>query len=491
MKNAPSTSRLSASPVAQKNVSTLKRKSNTVNGMMNVKRLKQMEHEMPELMFCVHCVRDSKNVLISNGGTVDDIYNHWITDHKTDEKPFLFYVALKVKCFHCIKTGTIIDVMNHHHEQHASKVFAITEFSDVKSCGICHTSCDENLIDHFKRKHQEIPSRVLNPIYFQDQTIDKCLAIQTKSKVNEFYRIPKQQLIKVSNEMDLICLICGYCDEWFDCDKLFHHFIDVHQPLKTKCSQCHCDFENFAELAFHQKIEYNLNSFDYNRSKHAKIMHDKFRHTKLVFDNGLVLEYYNVFERKSIGCIQFQNCIDQLLNEMIERNRLLMELYGQRTLSNNLYINYQEKQPEMQDENVLREIFRKISKQLKLDGEVIDVDSIYKAGDSNAFVVKLRDRNVKEKIIEAAEHIDIWSFEIFEKRKGIKPWNIHVGPYMTPFYTEMWYAALNYKNQLHSFKVTDDGLMVKRNRDSNEQRILSKNELVQFIKKKNDFGREK
>ena len=55
---------------------------------------------------------------------------------------------------------------------------------------------------------------------------------------------------------------------------------------------------------------------------------------------------------------------------------------------------------------------------------------------------------------------------------------------MTPFYSKMWFAAEKFFNQgrLHSFKLTEKGLVVKRKQTSEEMTFLSEHDLTRFVK---------
>lgn len=160
----------------------------------------------------------------------------------------------------------------------------------------------------------------------------------------------------------------------------------------------------------------------------------------------------------------YQNQTDQLKQQLDCREDLYL------SLPNRLI-----RTPEDQ-----REMFRKICRRLNENVPDDQIERMYHEG--NALIVRLRDTKIKERIIERAETTRIWldklvSGEIF--------WRVNVQNYMTPYYTDLFRVAQEYKkdNSLHSFKLTDKGLAIKRKENSTEKIVLSIEELKEHIEK--------
>lgn len=156
------------------------------------------------------------------------------------------------------------------------------------------------------------------------------------------------------------------------------------------------------------------------------------------------------------------------------------ELKGQKTLLNSLHITgipIESLKTEDAQIMVLQKLCKKATASYNKD-----VDQFYVK--NNALIVKFHRLEAKEKIRNYAENKDIWTNELLELNKGQDPGRIKISHYMTPFYSKMWFAAEKFKNQgrLHSFKLSDKGLVVKRKGTSDEVVFLSEQDLMRFIR---------
>lgn len=102
---------------------------------------------------------------------------------------------------------------------------------------------------------------------------------------------------------------------------------------------------------------------------------------------------------------------------------------------------------------------------------------------SDAFIVKFHRLEPKDKIFDYAEDRDIWTNELYDLTKGQEPNRVRICHYMTKFYSKLWYTAQKYKDhdRLHSFKLTEKGLSVKRKPNSTEKIVLTTQELTNYV----------
>lgn len=136
----------------------------------------------------------------------------------------------------------------------------------------------------------------------------------------------------------------------------------------------------------------------------------------------------------------------------------------------------------LKNDQIHSEIIRKLFKKLKSKISAKEIDAVY--AKKNALIVKLLRVEDKNKIFECAEDKDIFTNDLYDLSKGMEPAKIKIGHYMTPFYSKMWFTAERFKNQgrLHSFKLTDKGLVVVHKKSGNEKIFLTEQQLVDFIK---------
>lgn len=135
----------------------------------------------------------------------------------------------------------------------------------------------------------------------------------------------------------------------------------------------------------------------------------------------------------------------------------------------------------IQSEQNQRELFQKICERLNVN---VPLDQIVEAcREDNALVIKFRELKFKEMIMESADGKKVWLDQIIN---GEKSWRIHVRHYMTRYYSKLYGAAQDYKERrfLHSFKLTDKGLVVKGKESSKGKLVLSMRDLNDYINTK-------
>lgn len=103
----------------------------------------------------------------------------------------------------------------------------------------------------------------------------------------------------------------------------------------------------------------------------------------------------------------------------------------------------------------------------------------------DALIIKFHRLESKEKMFDYGQDRDIWTNELYDLPKGQNPHKITICHYMTQFYSKLWFKAQYYKNQdrLHSFKLTENGLAVKRKPQCAEKIFLTKQELTDYVNK--------
>lgn len=104
---------------------------------------------------------------------------------------------------------------------------------------------------------------------------------------------------------------------------------------------------------------------------------------------------------------------------------------------------------------------------------------------NEALIVKFRKIEDKEKIFYYTEERNIWTNDLYDMEKMEFPSIITINHYMTKYYSEMWYKAMEYKNQqrIQSLKLTKNGLVVKHKRSKIEKICMSKQELIDYVKR--------
>lgn len=104
---------------------------------------------------------------------------------------------------------------------------------------------------------------------------------------------------------------------------------------------------------------------------------------------------------------------------------------------------------------------------------------------NEALIVKFRQIEDKEKMLCYTEERNIWTNDLYDMEKMEIPGLVTINHYMTKYYSEMWYKALEYKNQqrIQTFKLTKNGLYVKHKRNKIDKICMSKQELIDYVKR--------
>lgn len=134
-----------------------------------------------------------------------------------------------------------------------------------------------------------------------------------------------------------------------------------------------------------------------------------------------------------------------------------------------------------QTEQFRMNIFRKLCKKIKVKVSEEEVEETFIK--KNSLIIKMHRMADKEKVLDCAEDRDVWTNDLYELPRGQDPLKIKICHFMTSFYSRMWFKAEKFKNQgrLHSFKLTNNGLVVVRKKANNEKIILSEQQLIDYI----------
>lgn len=155
-------------------------------------------------------------------------------------------------------------------------------------------------------------------------------------------------------------------------------------------------------------------------------------------------------------------------DELIEQKKLAKNVYI-RGISKDLHIHNTE------------EIFLKFCKKLKLVIYRSDIQEICQK--QCGIAVTLHNLDKKKYIINKTLNRYIWCNELFELGPKNEPWKIFLQNHMTSSFYKTWKCAnrLMKENRLHSFELTDHGIVVKRTPCDNGHVILSEKQLLDYI----------
>lgn len=204
----------------------------------------------------------------------------------------------------------------------------------------------------------------------------------------------------------------------------------------------------------------------------SDIVNEQFNQLKTLVE-GLVQTQVETGKSNQLHRQAFQ--IDSV--SMDERS-LMGELSDQRKLVKNIYV-----------QGICQNIggtdrygiFLKLCKKMGVTVSRNDIQRIDQC--SKGITVKLHRIEVKKMIMNQIRDKFLWTNELFKIPKGKNPWKVRVCEHMTNFYSKMWFTAFDLKEQhrLHSFKLTEDGLVVKAKAGCSERIVLSEQQLLEYI----------
>lgn len=445
---------------------------------------------MPEightLFYCGHCydLNDSSKLF---KGSIENVYQHWVTIHKDDSKPFEFYAIALLTCFHCDTIGIYHDLIKHHKEQHSDQQFVIIDRMEPNKCGICQYKDGSDLINHFKIKHNSaMKLTCINPISYSEQRIDELLSIKLHPNFDNEQNQP-------------VHFICILCKKKVKHDAYLNHFNEHEYTFECK----HCIFRSndFPKLVIHEKQKHNIESVDEDCLIFLNWIKNKFNKTKLVFGNGLILQTWNVIGTKFDESEQFDDFIGVYMNNIkveakriLQRNRinpatannLMMinaEFRAQRKLANSVFVSgisavFNDIDP--------YELFLKICQKLELNVHVHRADIKDIQRHKNGFAVKFHQIELKERVLNGSKHKSLLSTELIQLEENQEPSQIRIRMAMTRFYNNLWNETAKFHEkypQNFSCKMTDNGIEIMSKATSSKDIINTKDELEAFIAK--------
>ncbi|XP_055310904.1 uncharacterized protein LOC129573821 [Sitodiplosis mosellana] len=165
----------------------------------------------------------------------------------------------------------------------------------------------------------------------------------------------------------------------------------------------------------------------------------------------------------------------------LSKSELQAELRKQNELVNNLSITGI---PCLRNENLLR-IFDRICMRINAPVTQRDVLKIFRtSGPNQPIIVKLKTWTAKANIKRSFKHKDLWSSEIVSLPERMTSTRLFVNLHTTRFYGKMAQIAKYYKKTgiITSYYLCENGLLVRSQDDDKDHQILSKQELLDWIR---------
>lgn len=165
----------------------------------------------------------------------------------------------------------------------------------------------------------------------------------------------------------------------------------------------------------------------------------------------------------------------------LTKSELKAELKKQNELVNNLSITGI---PCLHNENLLR-IFDRICKKIDAPVTQKNVQKIFRtSGPNQPIIVKLKTWTAKANVKRSFKHNDLWSSDIVSLPSNMPSTRLFVNLHTTRFYGKMVQIAKYYKKIgiIQSYYLCENGLLVRSRDDINDRQILSKQELLDWIR---------
>lgn len=172
---------------------------------------------LDEMIFhCVYCI-DANELNVSGSGSIEDVYAHWLSCHTDleDVKPFWFYVAKIVTCFHCDAVSSYHEMVKHHQNSHMEETFTIVREGDRNKCALCPYNGNE-MVEHFAAEHDGLQqSQLFNPARLSEGLLSTLLACDIHKKRQ-----------------------CGHCDTIFETQpEVEAHHANTHESQQEDVKQ--------------------------------------------------------------------------------------------------------------------------------------------------------------------------------------------------------------------------------------------------------------
>lgn len=456
---------------------------------------------------------------------IDCIYKHWTykSKHADAYEAFQFHIEMIGACFICNKSGTFKELKQHFNDDHPGLHFGAVNMSNKTKCLICSFN-GKNMGEHFRTHHTMIMQmNLLSPIRVPANILDavKALRVQkkfkcdycdnvvhnTKNQIIEHYRYSMNHDIKRSPFIEFVdeqptLAICGICQQKCAETKMLDH-IQNHQ---IQCLLCTDFTGKINELASHYHQKHPGISMKKEKLKFGIA----YLQTKLVYCNGLTLNYANVFGPKddenekiqsfftTVTSPQYTQLIlrsppDEPNNHDLARfdcNRssvslndsalispsstgsrsessdfLRKELLQQRSYLNTLVIRglpaaY------MNNDRYLLTMFCSLCIHLQVPIEKHEIKSIYSL--QNELIVKLSTRTKREQITQLMASKYCWPYELKSDAFVEIPSNemaqtVYVNPKFTSHFHRMWMKAKYFskQNKIHSYRLSSGGIAIR------------------------------
>ncbi|XP_055305026.1 uncharacterized protein LOC129569861 isoform X2 [Sitodiplosis mosellana] len=405
---------------------------------------------------CFYCHNQS-NFYVE---TFAEVYEHWRSSHIL--KPFRFVAFKKAACFFCDKIDVFSNLSDHHKHQHHLEIFMVVDIENRSKCALCHKIFSlSEMVVHFKTQHEPMHYMLISsPICFTQNEIDQLLSVQS-SQTHSHEEIGSSDQVEA--------FMCGHCNTTKNISEISFMQHLEQDTFQFKCSVCPFLAFSIDETAQHEASAHKLTV---DKLKHSNGLMGRlerhFLRTRVIFNTGLVLYKHNMLNSTFDDRNAFWPFKERLAKKKLEE----CTTYDSTPLSPTVPA----KQPESAPEKVLRT--KQLAKQrlLSCDLHISGMDQYIQKGLCETFLLICEAMGLPEVTVDDVEKIYCRSSAInvrlttWEmKRKILIAWRN---------------ASKNAQkqNQIHAFWMTNDGLVVKRNKKCKRTTIVwSKTDLVKCI----------
>lgn len=414
--------------------------------------------------------------------TFAEVYEHWRSSHML--KSFRFIAFKKAACFFCGKFDVFSNLRNHHkHEHHAEIFIAVTDEENKSKCGLCHKMFSlSEMVVHFKSEHDPmhyigIPS----PVCFTQGELEQLLSLNMPQPFSHG---------NTDSFGEIEAFMCGHCNVTKNVSEISFLQHLEEDAFQFKCSECQFLGNTIDETVQHESSVHYL---EIDKQKHLHGLMGRldrhFLRTRVIFTNGLVLWKHNILNSTFDDHNVFWPFKEQLVKQKFatpslptapskkpESEKVLRTKQLAKQMANALHLHISGIHLDVNRRKGLLNTFLLICEAIGVNNLTEDdIQDIYRCR-SNAVIVRLQTLEMKKQILNA------W---IKAAKTSLPPTcNVLIQPELTPFFLNLWNLAKNAqkKNRIHSFWMSDDGLVVKPNKNSHRKIIVwSKDDLTRCI----------
>lgn len=111
--------------------------------------------------------------------TIDNLYDHWYSEHAPNNVPFRFYPADLLSCNigTCRYFSTYLGLKRHHIKQHPNEIFVAVQ---NRQCALCFYQ-DHNLKLHICKAVDKVDQlKIFNPILYTEDVLAELQELNRK-----------------------------------------------------------------------------------------------------------------------------------------------------------------------------------------------------------------------------------------------------------------------------------------------------------------------